>query len=437
VDHFRVFGYVSHVHVPDSRRVKLDAKSLKCILLGVSEESKAYRLFNPTSNKIIVSHDVVFEEDQQWCWEDNHKHNLLTDLEWEPQEAADTNDGEIEAKSGADAELGAISAEKEADSGIIADLGAISGEQEPEFDEEESALNGLQPGVDDEEQNTPNSNILEHQGRIKKPPVWMQDYSAGQGFSDEEAENSMFLALLGDSDPMTYEEAAKSKRWRSAMDQEMQSMERNDTWELTALPLGGKSIGVKWIFKTKVNEKREVDKYKARLVAKSYCQQHGIDYAEVFEPVAHLDTIRIVIAFAAQNSWVIYQLDVKSAFLHGEINEEVFVDQPPGYEQKGHESKVYRLKKALYGLKQAPRAWYSRIETYFIKEGFTKCPYEHTLFIKTVGGGKILIVCLYVDDLIFTGNDQMLFAQFKNSMMSAFDMTDLGRMRFFLGIEVL
>ena len=147
VDHFRVFGCVSHVHVPDSRRVKLDAKSLKCILLRVSEESKAYRLFNPTSNKIIVSRDVVFEEDQQWCWDDNHKHNLLTDLEWETQEAADTDDGEIKADSGADAELR-----------------AISGEQEPEFDEEESALNGLQPGVDDEEQNTPNSNILEHQG---------------------------------------------------------------------------------------------------------------------------------------------------------------------------------------------------------------------------------------------------------------------------------
>jgi len=132
-----------------------------------------------------------------------------------------------------------------------------------------------------------------------------------------------------------------------------------------------------------------VDKYKARLVAKGYCQQHEIDYAEVFTPVARLDTIRIVISIAAQKSWVIYQLDVKSAFLHGEITEEVFVEQPPGYEQKGHEPKVYRLKKALYGLKQAPRAWYSRIETYFSKEGFIKCPYKHTLFIKTVGGSKI------------------------------------------------
>jgi len=236
---------------------------------------------------------------------------------------------------------------------------------------------------------------------------------------------------------MTFEEAVKSEKWKQAMNQEMQAIERNDTWELIVLPSGSKTIGVKWVFKTKVNENREVDKYKARLVAKGYCQQYGIDYAEVFALVACLDTIRIVISLAAQHNWVIYQLDVKSAFLHGEINEEVFVDQPPGYEQKGHESKVYRLKKALYGLKQAPRAWYSRIEAYFIKEGFIKCPYEHTLFIRTVDGGKILIVCLYVDDLIFTGNDPMLFEQLKNSMMTEFDMTDLGRMRFFLGIEVL
>ena len=145
----------------------------------------------------------------------------------------------------------------------------------------------------------------------------------------------------------------------------------------------------------------------------------------------------MVISPAALKEWTIYQLDVKSAFLHGELSEEVFVEQSPGYEQKGNEQKVYKLKKALYGLKQAPRAWYSRIESYFMKEGFKKCHYEHTLFIKTGKGGKILIVCLYVDDLIFTGNDEIMFAEFKKSMMLEFDMTELGKMRYFLGIEVM
>ena len=186
-----------------------------------------------------------------------------------------------------------------------------------------------------------------------------------------------------------------------------------------------------------MNENGEVDKYKARLVAKGYCQQYGVDFSEVFAPVARLDTIQVVISIAAQRTWKIYQLDIKAAFLHGEINEEVFVEQPPGYEHKGSEGKVYRLKKALYGLKQAPRAWYSRIEAYFIKEGFNKCPFEHTLFVKTANEGKILIVCIYVDDLIFIGNDGALFEKFKRSMMTEFDMTDLGNMRYFLGIKVI
>jgi hypothetical protein len=117
----------------------------------------------------------------------------------------------------------------------------------------------------------------------------------------------------------------------------------------------------------------------------------------------------LVISLAAQKEWVIYQLDVKSAFLHGELNEEVYVEQPPGYEKKGREQMVYKLNKALYGLKQAPRTWYSQIESYFATQNFKKCPYEHTLFIKTGGGGNILVVCLYIDDLIFTENDASMF----------------------------
>ena len=149
-----------------------------------------------------------------------------------------------------------------------------------------------------------------------------------------------------------------------------------------------------------------------------------------------METIRLVVALSAQRGWTIYQLDVKSAFLHGKLNEEIFVEQPCGYVQKGNEQKIYKLKKALCGLKQAPRAWYSRIKAYFLKEGFEKCDYEHTLFIKTNKEGKVLIVSLYVDDLIFTGNDELMFIEFKHSMKHEFDMTDLGKMRYFLSLEV-
>ena len=145
------------------------------------------------------------------------------------------------------------------------------------------------------------------------------------------------------------------------MDIEIAAIDKNDTWELSDLPKGHKTIGVKWFYKTKLKENGEVDKYKARLVAKGYKQEFGVDYKEVFALVARHDTIRLVIAMAAQNSWPIYQLDVKLAFLHGGLKEKVFIDQPPGYVKIGNEHKVYRLKKALYGLKQAPRAWYNHI----------------------------------------------------------------------------
>lgn len=219
------------------------------------------------------------------------------------------------------------------------------------------------------------------------------------------------------------------------MDAEIRSIEKNETWSLTELPAGAKKIGVKWIYKTKLNEFSEVDKFKSRLVTKGYAQQHGVDYTEVFAPVARMDTVRMIITLASQKSWIIYQLDVKSTFLHGELSEDVFVEQPRGYEQKESEHKVYKLHKVLYGLKQAPRAWFSRIEAHFTHEGFQRCISEQTLFVKQSSRGKILIVSIYVDDLIFTGDDEQMMLEFKESMMKVFDMADLGKMRFFLGIE--
>jgi uncharacterized OsmC-like protein len=218
------------------------------------------------------------------------------------------------------------------------------------------------------------------------------------------------------------------------MNAEIKAIEDNETWELTDLPAGIRPIGVKWIYKTKFNESGQIDKCKARLVAKGYSQKYGIDYNEVFAPVARWETIRTVLACAASNSWCVYQLDVKSAFLHSELSEDIYVEQPLGYHQ-GDSRKVYKLRKALYGLKQAPRAWYSKIEAYFVSEGFLKCPAEHTLFVKAKDK-DILIVSVYVDDLIVTGNNEAQIDEFKQSMMKQFAMTDLGKMKYFLGVEV-
>lgn len=416
INYFRVFGCVAHAHIPDQKRSKLDDKSKKCVLLGVSDESKAYKLYDPVSKKIIISKDVIFEEDVCWNWDNNKDERRVDVLEWK-----NDYENDIEEAIEGNEEVGNNGNEEEHN----------NGNEGGNNDDTTNSIESNSSSSESHEDESPN--MVE--GRVRRPPSYLADYETGEGLSDEDNLNAMMM--LTEDDPLSFEEARKSNKWRDAMKAEIESIEKNKTWELTILPNGIKPIGVKWIYKTKLNENGQIDKYKARLVAKGYAQQYGVDYTEVFAPVARLDTIRLILALAAQHSWDVFQLDVKSAFLHGELNEEVFVKQPLGYEKKGEEDKVYKLKKALYGLKQAPRAWYSKIEAYFVREGFEKCFCEHTLFTKTKEGSKLLIVSLYVDDLIYTGNDRIMCEEFKNSMMVEFDMSDLGRMRYFLGIEVI
>ncbi|CAL8993586.1 unnamed protein product [Prunus brigantina] len=238
-------------------------------------------------------------------------------------------------------------------------------------------------------------------------------------------------------EPENFEEADLDESWRNAMKAELDMIEKNNTCSLVDRPFGKPIIGVKWVYKTKLNLDGSVQKNKARLVAKGYSQKPGIDYNETFAPVARLDTIRTLIALAAQKEWHLYQLDVKSAFLNGVLKEEVYVEQPQGFVRKNEEIKVYKLNKALYGLKQAPRAWYDEIDSYFNKAGFKKSPSEATLYIKTDEGSGILIVSLYVDDIVYTGSCAKLLEEFKSDMIKHYEMTDLGLLYHFLGMGVV
>jgi len=178
-------------------------------------------------------------------------------------------------------------------------------------------------------------------------------------------EYTTLFCFFADNDPLIFNKAVTEEKWIDAMDEEIHTIEKNNTWKLTNLLENKKAICVKWVYKTKKNAKGEVQRYKTRLVAKAYKQREGIDYGEVFAPVAWLETIRLMISLAAQHRWKIYQLDVKSTFLNGFLEEEIYVEQPLGYIKAGNKSKVYKLKKALYGLKQAPRAWNTKIDRYF------------------------------------------------------------------------
>ena len=188
------------------------------------------------------------------------------------------------------------------------------------------------------------------------------------------------------------------------------------------------------MYKTKCAADGSVQNHKARLVAKGYAEKIGIDYNETYYAhVSRFDTIITVLELVAQYKWLVYQFYVKSAFLNGELKEDVYVEQRQGYEEARNEHKVYKLKKALYGRKKVPRAWYSRIDTYLLKNGFKRSENEHTLYIKS-NGNDILILCLNVDDLIYTSSSDLLVEEFSKAMMTEFEMTDLGLLHCFLGI---
>lgn len=201
------------------------------------------------------------------------------------------------------------------------------------------------------------------------------------------------------------------------------------------LPKGAKTICLKWVFKIKRNSDGSINKFKARLVAKGYIQRHGIDYEEVFAPVARIETIRFILALAASKGWTVHHLDVKTAFLHGDLKEVVYVSQPEGYVVKGKEDKVYKLNKALYGLKQAPRAWNEKLNKVLEQLNFVKCTKEPALY-RSQDNKELLLVAVYVDDLLVTGTSMEAIQEFKKRMSSKFEMSDLGKLTYYLGIEV-
>ena len=218
------------------------------------------------------------------------------------------------------------------------------------------------------------------------------------------------------------------------MIEEYQSIMKNDVWDVVPRPEGKSVVTSKWIHKIKHAADGSIEKYKARFVAWGFSQKEGIDYEETFAPVSRYTSIRSVLSLAVVMKWKIHQIDVKTAFLNGVVEEEVYVEQPLGFETHDRESHVCRLKKALYGLKQAPRTWYGRIDSFLSSLGFTKSKADSNLYYKVEDGNPVMLL-LYVDDLFVTGMDGLI-ADTKRKLATEFEMKDLGMMHYFLGMEV-
>ncbi|GJW24909.1 putative ribonuclease H-like domain-containing protein [Tanacetum coccineum] len=223
-------------------------------------------------------------------------------------------------------------------------------------------------------------------------------------------QNCLFACFLSQVEPKKVIQALTDPSWIEAMHDEL--------------------------LQNKKDERGIVVRNKARLVAQGYTQEEGIDYDEVFAPVARIEAIRLFLAYASFMNFVVYQMDVKSAFLYGKIEEEVYVCQPPGFEDPEFPDRVYKVEKALYGLHQAPRAWYETLSTYLLENGFQRGTIDKTLFIKKVKG-DILLVQIYVDDIIFGSTKKELCTEFEKLMHKKFQMSSMGELTFFLGLQVM
>lgn len=220
------------------------------------------------------------------------------------------------------------------------------------------------------------------------------------------------------------------------MKDEMMALSKNDTWDLVELPKGRKIVGCKWVFKLKQGVNDTEDRYKARLVAKGFSQKAGIDFHEIFSPMVKIVSIRIVLALVAFLDLELQQLDVKTAFLHGDLDEEIYMEQLEGFVHHRNEKFVCRLKKSLSGLKESPRQWYKKFDSFMFSQKYVRSEYDHCVYVKQLNNGIFVILVLYVDDMLLASKSIEEINRLKAQMARTFDMNDLGAARQILGMDI-
>ncbi|GKD12940.1 retrovirus-related pol polyprotein from transposon TNT 1-94 [Tanacetum coccineum] len=244
-----------------------------------------------------------------------------------------------------------------------------------------------------------------------------------------------FLAnVFANSKSTSYAQAEKDVEWVRAMEAELTALERNHTWNVTSLPKGHKLITSKWVYKIKYKPDGKVDKFKARLVVRGFNQKEGLDHKHTFSPVAKLAIVRVLIAIAIAKQWSLHQLDINNAFLHGSIEEEIYMLPPEGY-TKASPGQVCKLNRSLYGLKQASRQWNHELIRFLVSLGFIQSKHDYFLFVK-VKGEEFTVVLVYMDDMLITGNSTVEIQTLKQSLDQQFTIKDLGLAKYFLGIEL-
>ncbi|KAJ1530171.1 hypothetical protein ONE63_005102 [Megalurothrips usitatus] len=496
IGHLRVFGCLAYAHIDKSKTKKLMDRTKACIFVGYDDERKGFKLLDPNSNAVFTLRSVIFNENSFPALRNTQGNERSVDsINYVPgaiipvavypggatsnpgcsnraiPEGGDPSDSstgqnDLRAKTGGVASGGAISnpgcsirqipdgenlstgpAQSETPSlwGSYSDtsISRVSGDQ-VSMSELDSSISRSESGVsteiDVETINTENAPQLSPSKRLSVPPKHLDDFVLYDKRGDVNS-GSKFASLAiptSHSVPVTVQEAVDSPEasfWLKAMEDELNSFESNRVWSLEAPANGAQVVGNKWVFKKKV----DIDGstlYRARLVTKGYTQTYGVDYFETFAPVVRRETLRILFSVAVNFNLKIAHLDVKTAFLHGDLKENVFLSQPDGFMIPGSEHLVCRLHKAVYGLKQAARSWNLKADQILKGEGFRNLPDEPCIYLKNPVN-SVIIVALYVDDFYIFYRQESDKSKLLKALQTCVTIKDLGEARSCLGMEIV
>jgi hypothetical protein len=395
--------------------------------VGYASQSKGYRLWDNEKKQVTISRDVIFDERWNTNTNGHNRNDTKTAETMESIEFSDSDDDLDIQKRG---EGSKRTPEHQISSNLCNNTKTSTepvGVNNESIQTDKLGAENVQHDTEDEfEDALPVLEQKQHERpqRQRRPPSewWKTQHYAN---------------LVTIEEPQSYYEAMKSKdatKWKEAMDAEFKSLKDNETWKLCRLPNGRNAIGCRWILRKKLNANGTINKYKARLVAKGYSQKEGIDYEETFSPVVKFNSIRIIFAIAVNNNLLLHQMDVKTAFLNGNIEEDIYMQQPEGYSNE--DGLVCKLQRSLYGLKQSARSWNQRINTVLLELGFQRCNGDNCMYTHGYGTDSWIMIALYVDDLIIAARSERHLTKIKRQLEDNFEMQDLGELKYCLGLEI-
>ena len=456
ISHLKVFGSPAFVHIPKVSRSKLEPRSEQCTLLGFDETAKAFRCYRPSTRKVFISRDLVVDETASFSTLQTSDHTTASEtinisVPTTREELRTLSEPHLQNLSASsdnrDAPRPSTTLPAPTACSPSSSLEPTQMTPTPATTQEPQSLvpipsplisSNHPTGAETVSEDLPSPRLIppappsidppRRSERIRRFPKHLHDYAAHVQLqqSDSIPEDS--------TDNLTFKQAQLNPLWRTAMQEEIDSIHCNQTWSLVSLPPNTKAITSKWVFKIKPSTHGKQARFKARLVARGFEQTSGVDFLDTFAPVVRWETIRTLLAIAVHLNWPVHQLDVLTAFLNGILQEDVYMFQPPGFIQPGSEHLVCKLHKSLYGLKQSPRAWYARLHAALLAWNLIQSHSDPNLYYAHFGQDTIALL-VYVDDILLTGSNTRLLTQLKGHLHQSFRTHDLGPIQRYLGVQ--